>query len=137
MKLRPRITASLTAVTAATILSACASTSHAPPPATATPRISAATACHDFTTWAYQFTVTNHGQNPMAGYATLHKAAAEAPSGPLYEGMSSLDLAVANPPAGVSLVNPVPGTAPNNYLLVLDNTVAQIAGLCSAVNPAG
>ncbi len=98
------------------------------------PPVSAAAACRDFTTWATQYLITDGGQHPMTGYAALHLAAVEAPSGPLQEQLSELDLAAANPPASASPVL-TPGT-PNNYLAAVDLLTQQAAHDCTAVNPA-
>ena len=79
----------LVAVIVAIIVAIGVASGHGSPAssAPAAPRFSAAAACHDFGTW---FLGTGGHPATLKGIATLRRAVSEAPSGTLYQDMSTL-----------------------------------------------
>ena len=81
------ITGAVLAAMAALTITACGGSSGSTAATASSPHISASAACHDFATW-----YLSTGGDPGSGKndAMLQKAVSEAPSGTLYQDMSTL-----------------------------------------------
>jgi hypothetical protein len=123
------LTACFLLVAAAVTLAACGSSAKtATAAASAKPKISAAAACADFAKWAAQFPPGTSMAN-AAKVAPLLLATSEAPSGPLYQDLSTLEANVLTAAKATGSL----GQAEENMVVVDAANVQQQD--CASVNP--